>query len=91
MNTVPNIDVCLSPNPKAYPATISSLAYWLQDLVNHLMIHMICTAITRITKWLKTGLKQGPDQAIMQHVNCQLPGFIRIRRLNDHRTKGKII
>jgi hypothetical protein len=35
--------------------------------------------------------KQGPDQAITQHVNCQPPGSLSIRHLNENRTEHKLI
>jgi len=49
MNTVPNLDVSQSINPKAYRAISSSHPQWLQDLVNHPLIHMIYPAMMKNT------------------------------------------
>jgi len=64
MNNVPNIDVSLSFNLKVYRATISSSVHWPLDLVNHVMIHMICTAMMKNTYSLKISLKCQVDEAM---------------------------
>jgi len=40
MNSVPNIDLCWSISTKAYRAAIPSPPQWLQNPVNHPLIHM---------------------------------------------------
>jgi len=47
--TAPNIDVCRSINSKRFLAAISSPLQWLQGLINHPLIHMICPAMMRDT------------------------------------------
>jgi len=49
MITVPNINVCLSLNPKVYWATISAPPQWLLYRVNLCMIHINCPAMMKNT------------------------------------------
>jgi hypothetical protein len=48
-NTVRNIDVSQSLSPKIHRLKISAPPEWLLDLVNLLMIDMICPAMMRDT------------------------------------------
>jgi len=67
MITVPNIDVCLSLNVKAYQATICSSPQCRPDLANLLMIHLIRPVMMKNTKCLYKWLKRHLDKAIVQH------------------------
>jgi hypothetical protein len=60
MNSVPNINIWLSLNPTAYYPSISSLPQWLQDLVNHPMIHKFCPVMMKSTICLKMCPKRHP-------------------------------
>jgi len=48
-NTAPNKDDCQSLSMKNYGAMTSSLLQWLLNLVNHLLIHMICSVMMNNT------------------------------------------
>jgi hypothetical protein len=47
--TALNIDIGRSLNPKSYLTTISSPPQWLLDLVNLLLLHMICPVMIKNT------------------------------------------
>jgi len=49
MNTVPNIDIALSLNRKAYWTIISSSPHWFQELDVHLSVQMISPVLMTIT------------------------------------------
>ena len=53
--------------PKKVPPTIQFPSAKLRDLVNHLLIHMICPAMMNNTELLQEWLKGHPDNAIKQH------------------------
>jgi len=90
-NTVRNIDVCWSLQPKAYWASISSPPWCLQEPVNHRLIHIIRPAMIKNTSFLTMWLKWHPDEAIAQYADWPSPGSIWIHRLNHQRTGGKLI
>jgi hypothetical protein len=60
MNTVSNIDSCLSLNPKPFEAIISSPLQWNQALVNHLMTHMICPGMMKNSECHKNEAAMTP-------------------------------
>jgi hypothetical protein len=62
-----NIDICLSKNPKANPATILSPLQRILDVVNLLMIHMICPAMMNNNSCLTMWLKRHLDETIIQY------------------------
>jgi len=76
MKTELNKDVCLSLNTKGYKTASCSFLQWLLDLVNLLLIHMICPAIMKNTKGLKMELKYHPDDTIASYAYWQLQGSI---------------
>jgi len=90
MNTVPNIDVCTSLNPKEYCATIFSLPQWLQDLVI-IMMHMIFSTMITAAECLKMWHRRCPDQSIMQHPYWLMAGSVWIHSQKYHTTLGKLI
>ena len=89
MNTAPNNEVCRSMNLKAYQAAISFSLQWLQDPVNHPLIHMICPAMIKDSFCLTMWLRWHPDEAITQHAYWPPPGSISIRCL-ARQQKGEI-
>ena len=91
MNTVQKIDKCLSLNPKMSRMAITAPLPRLLDLVNHLLIHLICPAMMRNSWHLNRWLKWHPDEAIMQHPYWQLQGSIWIHCLKHQRLGGKYI
>jgi len=91
MNTVPNIVICMSLNPKPYRATISFPPQQLLELINHLLIHLIRPVKMKNTWGLIMWLKQPPDEAIPWHTYWQLQRSIWIHRLNTQRPGGKWI
>jgi len=67
MNAVPNTDVCSSLNPRVYQATISSPPRWLPDLINLVIIHVICPAMMNNTQCIKLWLTWCLDKSFAQH------------------------
>ena len=91
MNNVPNIDKCRSVNTKAYQGVISSPRQRLQDLVDHLSIHIIRPAQMKNTIRLSLRPRQHPENAITQNAYWPRPGSIWIRHLKHRRTGGQLI
>ena len=91
MNTVPDMDIYLSVNPKGCTEMISSPWLRLQDPVNLISIHTRSPAMRKNTQWLKMCLKWHPDEAITQHAYRQPQGSFWMPLLNHCRTRGKLI
>lgn len=90
-NTVPNVNECMSLNPKMFHTVLSCLLNRLLDFINCLLIHMICPTMMKTTGHLTVYLKRHPDEAFMQQAYEKPQGFIRIHRLSYHRTGVKLI
>ena len=90
MNTAQNIHDCRSLSPTTQWRTLSALLIWLLDLVNLLMIHTICPAMTTNTKCLPMWPKRHTDAAMVQHVYWQLQRSVWIHFLNYHRAGCKV-
>jgi len=82
VNIVPDIDKCPSLHPKIFRAAIFSPLQRHLDLVNLLLIHMICPAMMKDTQRLRAWLRWHLHGAIVQHVNWPPQGSIWIHRLN---------
>jgi len=90
-NTARNSDDCRSLNMKNCRAMTSSILQRLPNLVNHLLIHMICPVVMKNTQRLKIWPKRHQDEVITQHAYWPPPGGIWIRRLNHQRAGEKLI
>jgi len=90
-NTAWNIDVCRSLSPKTYRRTISAPTQWLLDLLNLLMIHIICGATMKNTECVTRWPKQHLDEAIVLQAYWQPQASIWIYLPNYHTTDGKWI
>jgi len=90
-NTALNTDICRWLNLKAFRTTITSPPQLLLNLVNLLMIHIMCPAIMKNTWHLTMWPKQHPDKAMVQHACWQPHGSTWIHLLYDHSTDGKLI
>jgi len=89
-NTVRNTSNCQSMDPKVLRATTPS-PQRLLDLVNLLLIHMICPTVMMNTWHIKMWLKWHPDAVIAQHAYWQPQDCIWIHRLKYQITGGKLI
>lgn len=84
------IDICLWFNPKAMQATIISLLLWLQDLINLVMMEMICPGLLKNIEEFRMWPKQCLDEVITNHAYWQPQGSFWIHHPNLNRPGGKL-
>jgi len=77
--------------PKRIPSNNLFSPQWLRDLVNHLLIHMICAVMMQDTSHIKMWLKHHPDEAIAPHAYWKPHDSIWICRLSHQKMGGKLI
>jgi len=90
-NIVLNIDRSLSLDQTMLWVAISSPLHSLMDIVNLLLIHMICAAMMKNNWRLNVWLKRHPDKAIVQPTYEQLQGCKWVCCLKQQRTEGRLI